>query len=65
MRGLPPIGAVRPASTSGEAVGQVVAPGDEAMAGAAATDLVPAGILADAIDDRGGDGSAPREAFAA
>lgn len=37
--------------------------GDEAMANAAAADLVPAGILADDIDDRGGDASALREAF--
>lgn len=37
--------------------------GDDAMANAAAADLVPAGILADDIDDRGGDATALREAF--
>jgi hypothetical protein len=35
------------------------------MAGAAAADLVPAGVLADDIDERGGDATALREAFAA
>ena len=37
--------------------------GDEAMARAAEADLVPAGVLADDIDDRGGDTSALRAAF--
>jgi hypothetical protein len=49
----------------GEAVEQARMLGDAAMAGAAAADLVPAGILADDIDDRGGDAGALREAFAA
>jgi hypothetical protein len=48
----------------GAAAEQVLALGDPAMAGAAAADLVPAGILADDIDDRGGDSSALRETFA-
>jgi hypothetical protein len=47
-----------------EAVAQVRALGDGAMANAAGADLVPAGILADDIDDRGGDASALRDAFA-
>ena len=49
----------------GEAVEEVRRLGDAAMAAAAAADLVPAGILADDIDDRGGDPSALRGAFAA
>ncbi len=48
-----------------EAIEQVRTLGDSAMANAAAADLVPAGILADDIDDRGGDASALREVFAA
>jgi len=48
-----------------EAVEAVRALGDEAMANAAAADLVPAGILADDIDERGGDASALRETFTA
>lgn len=47
------------------AVEQVRALGDAAMANAAGADLVPAGILADDIDDHGGDASALRDAFAA
>jgi hypothetical protein len=46
------------------AVEQVRSLGDFAMANAAGADLVPAGILADDIDDHGGDASALREAFA-
>jgi hypothetical protein len=38
--------------------------GDSAMANAAGADLVPAGVLADDIDERGGDASALRDAFA-
>jgi hypothetical protein len=49
----------------GEAVEQVRMLGDAAMADAAAADLVPAGVLADDIDERGGDAGALREAFAA
>jgi len=48
-----------------EAVEQVRVLGDSAMANAAGTDLVPAGVLADDIDERGGDASALRDAFAA
>ncbi len=48
-----------------EAVEQVRLLGDSAMANAAGADLVPAGILADDIDDHGGDASALRDAFAA
>jgi hypothetical protein len=58
-------GEINGSRRDGEAVEQVRALGDGAMAGAAAADLVPAGILADDIDDRGGDSSALREAFAA
>jgi hypothetical protein len=49
----------------GEAVERVRVLGDAAMADSPAADLVPAGILADDIDDGGGDASALREAFAA
>lgn len=48
----------------GAAVEQVRALGDAAMAAAAAADLVPMGVLADDIDDRGGDASALRDTFA-
>lgn len=48
-----------------EAVEQARVLGDAAMANAAGADLVPAGILADDIDDHGGDASALRDAFAA
>jgi hypothetical protein len=52
------------AKASAEAVGQVRTLGDMAMASAAAADLIPAGILADDIDDRDDDSSALREVFA-
>jgi len=58
-------GMIARAKAYGEAVEQIRLLGDEAMANAAAADLVPAGIIADDIDERGGDASALREAFAA
>ena len=53
------------AKAYGEAVEEVRRLGDAAMADAGAADLVPAGILADDIEDRDGDASALRGAFAA
>jgi hypothetical protein len=46
-----------------EAAEQVRKLGDAAMANAAAADLVPAGIMADDIDERGGNAGALRDAF--
>jgi hypothetical protein len=51
------------AKNYGEAVEQIRALGDSAMANAAA--LVPTGVLTDDIDERGGDASTLREVFAA
>jgi hypothetical protein len=58
-------GVLARAKTYAEAVEQVRALGDPAMANAAAADVVPAGVLADDIDDCGGDASALRDVFAA
>ena len=48
-----------------EAVEQVHSLGDGGTSIAAAEDVVSAGVLADDIDERGGDASALRDAFAA
>ena len=52
------------AKTYGEAGEQIRVLGDSAMANTTAADLVPAGILADDIDERGGNASTLRETFA-